>query len=349
MNIGQKILLITIGLFLGAFLELHAQSAQIYGKVLDSNTGERLNNVTVSLILGNNTVSQTRTEEDGTYTFTVTQAGNYQLNFQRAEYDDFSYTSVRVRAGESMRRDAMMQRPPRFISVTEVGNHSIEKDYLDIGDITTPQFFYVDFFNSGGVDIHYVTGKMSEWITEVTPSSGTLRPNESNRITIRIDPDKFEAGETTGKVLIITNNGNRVLPIKAIGRFPEIITLPIVDVWPSRFESQINFNGRHTFIEMGYVFSDIDEIPTTINGNVVLVSATHLSTFTYSSQFTFAFTGRHSFPWLDLEITNLFPPEFFCRTYYVRAFLRYANGVVIYSDNVEQFTLMEFMCDWFEW
>ena len=349
MSIRQKILLIITCLFLLVHYELYAQNGRVFGKVVDNNTGECLSNVSISLIFGNSTAGQFTTTVDGTYTFDITQAGNYQLKFIRAEYDDFSYTSFQVRIGESIRKDVPLQKPPSFLRITEVGNHNTEISVLNIGAITAPETYYVDFVNWGSVDIDYVTGKMCEWLT-VSPSSGTLKPigsgeNESNRITIKINPDKFEAGKTTGKLLIITNNGNKVLDIKAIGKFPEIITLPPTPILlPQKFHCQINFKGKHTYKEMGYCFSDINSNPT-VNDNVVLASTYHLSTYDYDDNFTFGLTDMHKFPWLGTN--ELFPPEFFCQTYYIRAFLKYENenNIIIYSDNVEKFTLMEFMCD----
>lgn len=341
MKIFLKILSIYILL---SSTELYGQNGSVFGKVVDNSTGECLSNVSVSLMQGSNTIGQHTTTKDGTYTFDITQSGNYQLNFQRVEYDVFSYSTFYVHAGEFMRKDVSLQKPPRFLQITEVNNHNKEIEVLDIGELTSENTYYFDFFNSGGIDIDYVTSKMCEWITTVTPSSGTLKPNESHRITVKINPDKFEAGKTTGKMLIITNNGNKVLPIKAIGKFPKIITRPPSPILlPQQFKCEISFNGRHTFKEMGYCFSDINPIPT-VNDNVVLAMAYKLDTFEYDDNLTYAVTGQHEFSWLGG--TELFDPNFACRTYYIRAFLKYENenNTIVYSDNVEKFTLMEFLC-----
>lgn len=344
MNVKQKILFI-ICIFLFCFSISYAQNGCIFGKIVDSNTGEFLSNVSVSLILGGNTVGQLTTKEDGLYTFDITQSGNYQLTFKKTEYDKFSYSSFYVSSNESIRKDVPLQKPARFICITEVNNPDEEIDSLDIGAITCSEIYYVNFVNWGGVTINYVTDKMCEWITEVTPSSGTLKPNESNRITIKIDPDKFEAGKTTGKILIITNNGNKVLSIKAIGKFPEIITLPPTqdfadgDSWPNAFNAEISFNGRHTFKEMGYCFSDINSVPT-INDNVVL--ANDLGTYAYKDYWA----DENSFPWGEWSDDDPLGLEYACHTYYVRAFLIYENenNLVLYSDNIEQFTLWDILC-----
>jgi hypothetical protein len=353
MNIKQKTLSIIIGLFLSSFSILYAQSGRIYGKIVDANTGECLSNVTVSLILeGSSTESQSITKEDGAYTFDITPKGNYQLKCKKPDYDNFSYASFYVRAGESLRKDVPLQKPPQFLRITELGKND-EIDALNIGALTVSDVYYVDFVNFGGVDINFVTSKMCEWITEVTPSSGTLKPIGSDElyratIKIKIDPDKFEAGKTTGKVLIITNNGNKVLNIKAVGKFPEIKTLALTTAYndpqnkfPDTFRSEIKFNGRHTFKEIGYCFSDVNKNPT-INDNVVL--ANDAGNYDYKDYWMFGLTGKHLFPWLDSS--ELFDPDFACRTYYVRTFLKYdnENNVVLYSNNVAQFTLWEILC-----
>lgn len=335
-----KILL--LGLLLPGYSGAEGQYGWVYGKVVDSRTGECLPHIAVSLMQGGSIIDNCVTQNNGRYCFRITQEGEYRLVFNNPEYNEFSYIAFPVRSGDSIRKDAALQFPARFIRITEVNDREKEVEILDVGALTEETMYYVDFFNSGEVDMEYVTGKMSEWITAVTPSSGTLKPNESNRITIKINPEKFEAGKTTGKVLIITNNGNKVLPVKAIGKFPEITILHPEGLFPQKFRCQISFNGKHTFKEVGYCFSDENSIPT-LNDQVVLASLYELDTFEYDDFLTNGVTGKHRFPWLG---GTLFNPEFECRTYYVRAFLKYenANDTVIYSNNVEQFTLWEILC-----
>lgn len=341
MKVFLNILLLSL-LLLGYF-EADGQTGWIYGKVVDGSTGECLNRVKVSLMQNEGTIEQFTTQEDGRYWFDIAEEGEYQLMFKRVEYDSSFYAVFPVRFGDSIRKDAALQFPAHFIRITEVNDSKKEIEMLDVGALTEESVYYVDFFNSGEVDIEYVIGKMSEWITEVTPSVGILKPNESNRITIKINPDKLEAGKTTGKVLVITNNGNKVLPIKAIGKFPEITVLPTEDNFPQKFQCQVSFNGRHTFKEVGYCFSDENAIPT-INDQVVLAFQYEWNTFEYDDFLEHIMTGSHKFPWL--EGTELFDPEFVCRTYYVRAFLKYENenDTIVYSNNVTQFTLLEFLC-----
>ena len=341
MNVCLKIL--SLCLLLSAFGGAYGQCGWVYGKVVDGSTGERLSGVMVTLLQDGETIDRKMTTDDGSYRFGIPREDKYRLMFEKSELDSSFYAAFPVRCGDSIRKDASLQKTPRFIRITEVNDPEKEIKMLDVGALTEESLYYVDFFNSGEVDIEYVTGTMSEWITSVTPSSGILRPNESIRITIKINPEKFEAGRTTGKVLVMTNNGNAVLPIKAIGKFPEITMLPIEGYFPSKFQCQISFNGKHTFKEVGYCFSDKDTIPA-IDAQVVLAFQYMLDVFEYNDVLTYGVTGKYEFPWL--EGTELFDPEFACRTYYVRAFLRYGdeNDIVIYSGNVEQFTLWDILC-----
>lgn len=340
MNVFFKIL--SLCLLLSGYSEVYGQCGWVYGKVVDSNTGECLPRVVVSLIQGEGAIEHFTIQDDGYYWFKIAQEGEYQLVFKKTEYDDFSYAAFPIRLGDSLRKDAALLFPARFIRITEVNDREKEVEMLDVGALTEETMYYVDFFNSGEVDMEYVTGKMNEWITAVTPSSGTLKPNESNRITIKINPEKFEAGKTTGNVLIITNNGNKVLPIKAIGKFPEITMLHPEGLFPQKFRCQISFDRQHTFKEVGYCFSYENSIPT-LQDQVVLAAQYELDTFEYDDFLGNGVTGKYKFPWLG---GALFNPEFECRTYYVRAFLKYENenDTVIYSNNVEQFTLWEFLC-----
>ncbi len=341
MNVFLKIF--SLCLLLPGYSEVYGQCGWVYGKVVDSNTGERLSRVVVSLIQGAGAIEHFTTQDDGNYWFKIAQEGEYQLVFKKTEYDDFSYAAFPLRSGDSIRKDAPLRKPPRFIRITEVNDSEKEIKMLDVGALRNENVYYVDFFNSGEVEIEYVTGKMNEWITDVTPSSGTLKPNESNRIAIKINPDKFEAGKTTGKVLVITNNGNKVLPIKAIGKFPEVTTVVPDALFPRKFQCQISFNGRHTFKEVGYCFSDENSIPT-VKDPVVLASMFEFENYEYDDFYMHVLTDKYQFPWF--QSTELFDPKFACRTYYVRAYLKYENenDTIIYSRNVEQFTLWEILC-----
>jgi hypothetical protein len=206
---------------------------------------------------------------------------------------------------------------------------------INVGAINSSQSYHVDFFNSGATTLKYITGTNRQWITIVTPATSTIAPIQSQRITITIDPTKFEAGRTTGKVLVISNNGNAVLSIKAVGKYPEISVLPIEDPFPNTFRSEVTFNGNHTFKEMGYCFSHTNSLPTT-NDNYVL--ANDIGSFTYKDYWS----DSSQFPWIG----NLNWVDEVCQTWYVSAFLTYENetDTIIYSSNVEQFILWDILC-----
>ena len=77
---------------------------------------------------------------------------------------------------------------------------------------------------------------------------------------------------------------------------------------------------------------------------VVLASMFEFENYEYDDFYMHVLTDKYQFPWF--QSTELFDPKFACRTYYVRAYLKYENenDTIIYSRNVEQFTLWEILC-----
>jgi hypothetical protein len=333
-------------LFLLSFTRLSGQII-LYGKVIDGNTGERLDNALVQLLsFENSLIEQKQTESNGEYRFNIKQTGSYRLKVCRAEYDNFVYETIKINQDDSIRRDVPLEKPPKFLCIINVNGTNC-KDTLKEKEIGNDKLFRFKLFNSGPVPLKWIVGQNKEWISvfssEKHTTSGILdsESNENSQIMdVTINPDKLEAGLTVGKVLVMSNNGNAILSIKATGKYPEISILPIKELWPSEFKGVIQFEGRHTYKEMGFCFSDINENPS-IKDNVVL--ANDIGNFTYNDHLNYGINGSSNFSWLE----GFLKEEDICRTYYVRAFLKYENenDTVIYSKNVEHFTLLEIFCE----
>ena len=330
-------------LFMCCVQALSAQTGCVYGKVLDFNTTMELSNVCVSLLHKGGVEERTFTNELGEYRIKVEKNKSYQLQFDKAEYNT-TKESLCLKGKDAMRRDAIIGKPLGFLRITEVGNAEKEIEVIDVGALEVPSSYYVQFFNGGSENIEYRIGCMQEWITEITPSSGILKPNESPVIlTIKVDPKKFEAGKTTGKILIKTNVGSRILSVKAIGKFPVLTVLPPIskftedpdNLFPDTFRAKIEFEGKHTFEKMGYCFAENNPLPT-INDAVVYMN--DMGDYSYYAHYA----DTMAFPWLTME-GGWIP----CQRFYVRAFLLYnnENKLVHYSRNVEKFILWDLFCD----
>ncbi|MCM1531395.1 MAG: hypothetical protein NC048_03000 [Bacteroides sp.] len=320
---------------------LYAQTGCVYGKVLDFHTAELLPHVGVSLLYNGRVEGRVFTDEQGTYSLRVERNKMYQLRFDKAEYGVVT-EDLYVEGADSLQRDAIIGRPMDMLRITEVGNKDKEVDRIDVGALESPASYYVQLFNGGGEALEYSIGSVQEWITEIIPASGVLKPNGNPEFfTIKIDPKKFEAGKTTGKILIKTNFGSKILTVTAVGKFPTLTVLPPItrgtddpdNLFPDTFIAEIEFLGRHTFEKMGYCFAENDSLPT-INDNVVYVN--DLGDYSFYSHYS-----ETPLPWLTME--GGWVP---CQTFYIRAFLVYnnENKVVHYSKNVQKITLWDILC-----
>lgn len=319
----------------------YAQMGYVYGKVLDYYTAEALANVGISLLYNDCVEGRVFTDEKGDYGIKMEKNKLYQLRFDKAEYHEIT-EYLYIAEEDSICRDAIIGKPLGVLHITEVGNRDKEVDIIDIGALEVPTSYYVQLFNSGGKDIEYNIGSMQKWITEITPSSGVLKPNENPVIfTIKIDSNKFEAGKTAGKILIITNSGSKILTIKAVGKYPVLTVLPPItqgiqdtnNLFPDTFRAEIEFEGNHTFEKMGYCFAENNSLPT-INDSVVYVN--DLGSYSFYSHYS-----ETALPWLTMA--GGWVP---CQIFYVRAFLMYnnENKLVHYSHNVEKFILWDIFC-----
>lgn len=331
----KKIFFVYVIVFLECSI-LCAQPCIVYGKVLDYGTGKRMGTVPIGLVKNGEVESSMRTDDRGEYSFEATKNQVYQLFVKLVDYevleDEF------VCSVDSMRRDVVMYKPMKILYITEVGNADKEVELLDIGAIRAQTSYYVQFFNAGSESITYHIGSMRKWITEISPLSGAIEPNEMMIVTIKIDPKKFEAGDIVGDILVMTNDGCKILRIKAIGEYPVLTMLPPVKQYgfgdPDTFITKIEFEGQHTFKKLGYCYSYTNQLPT-VEDNVVF--ANDMGTYAYDMLYDL----EHSLSWF-----NSFFDEA-CRTYYIRSFLVYEKGqdtIIHYSWNVEKFTIMEELC-----
>lgn len=176
----------------------------IHGTIIDAINGQPINNVAVTLTPGGKT---TVTGSDGSYQYIDITPGEYTVQAQSAGYQSNS-KSVTVEAGTVARCDMQL--------VPGNGTLFIQNPNARFGLSSTSQSVLLR--NTGTDRIEWSVEYNCTWISAVTPASGSIDPNGSATLTIRINraliPDNQEASTI---VMVNSTGGNATIYVSANG------------------------------------------------------------------------------------------------------------------------------------
>lgn len=295
------------------FEDTSTKQGSIYGTVVDFSTGEPIHNANIQLRPSGET---TLTGSDGMYEFIDIPEGNYSISVSKAEYTDLidDYI-IKLKGGQRMRRDLMIEKIPTYIRITDMVGQDITG--LDFGSNPSTNMLSFSIYNNGIVsidcDIHY----SCKWIVSVSEIPNTLRPGQNVMVTVQIDRSKLDAGNNTTMLYISSNNGSNALLIQAVGDafIPLVSTLPVtymdgtITPWCNTFNAEVLAVGNPAYHKRGFCYSATNPNPT-INDNRIDVAGTGL--------------GKYSYTYWD------FPPK--KQIYYVRAWVIYGNNKIQYGE-----------------
>ena len=287
----------------------------IYGVITDYATGEPIANANVQL---RPTGETTLTGYDGRFEFIDMAEGDYSLIVSKAEYTDLidDYV-ISVRSGLRLRRDVQIKKVPTYIRITDMKGNDISS--LDFSSEASTNVLSFNIYNNGTVKINCNFTYSCDWITFISPTSCTIVPGNNAMITIQIDRSKLKADLNTTFLYVSSNNGSNMLLVSAIGEeiLPNVVTLPVTYVngeitpWCNTFHAQVTIEGNPAYYKRGFCFSATNSMPT-INDNKIEIQGTGLGEYSYT---------HRTFP------SNT-------QKYYVRSWLMYGSGNIIYGNVV---------------
>lgn len=317
----KDLYVIAITMFVNLFLacenynfeDTSAEQGSIYGTIVDFSTGEPIHNANIQLRPSGET---TLTGSDGMYEFIDIPEGNYSISVSKAEYTDLidDYI-IKLKGGQRMRRDLMIEKIPTYIRITDMVGQDITG--LDFGSNPSTNMLSFSIYNNGTVsidcDIHY----SCKWIVSVSEIPNTLRPGQNVMVTVQIDRSKLDAGNNTTMLYISSNNGSNALLIQAVGDafIPLVSTLPVtymdgtITPWCNTFNAEVLAVGNPAYHKRGFCYSATNPNPT-INDNRIDVAGTGL--------------GKYSYTYWN------FPQK--KQIYYVRAWVIYGNNKIQYGE-----------------
>lgn len=205
------------------------------------------------------------------------------------------------------------------LSIVDIDGRTMSE--IDFGEkeTETTRIFYL--YNGGNESISWEIVSTSNWVN-AQDSVGTLETKKNKAVPITIDRDLLEKGLNTTTLVVMSNNGNAEIEIKATNNRENIVvsTLEVtnIEATSATFNGKIVESGNPKYIERGFVCNQI--------------GAPILETSEFRLTAPVADTGIYSSEIAELKENT---------TYFVRAYARNVLGLV-YSDNVVKFETFEY-------
>ena len=173
-------------------------SGSIEGIVKDNVTSEPLQGVSITLSPSGKSAT---TGNDGRYSFTELDAGNYSIEFSKVGYEA-NKKEVTVLAGKPMQVDAMLNKITNALIVNPTT--------LNFGDLETSKTLFVYSLEQLG-DIRYTIKVDADWIS-LSKSDGNAT-STGDKITITIDRSKLSIGNYEKNITVTSSYGEVVIPV----------------------------------------------------------------------------------------------------------------------------------------
>lgn len=164
----------------------------VYGFVADEATGEPIQTASVTINPGG---KKTVTGSDGRFEYTTLEAGQYSLQIAKDGYQT-NVGHVTVVPGQTAQCDILLRPGDGYLKVN--------KAEINLG--TTNNMAAFEITNSGKIDLQWTIKEDCEWISEITPSSGSTASDKRSSVTVKIDRSKLENGKKYSYSIVITSN-----------------------------------------------------------------------------------------------------------------------------------------------
>ena len=192
------------GAFTGCEKESEKAKSTIKGVVTDKETGEPLSGVIITLQPGN---KQVQTTEDGVYILDNLKVGTYTLKAQKDGYVDYIQEELQLVADQTTTVDIEMEEPFVEFQITDETGNIIEEKGCGIESSFKLK-------NVGNIAGEWRMEWEADWITEISPASGTLAAGATETITMK---KKLEEGDKETVLTIKTDSVDLSLKIVSKG------------------------------------------------------------------------------------------------------------------------------------
>ncbi|MBQ6732511.1 MAG: carboxypeptidase regulatory-like domain-containing protein [Paludibacteraceae bacterium] len=297
------ILLALIVIFAGCKNNNELYVGSVYGTIIDKATGKAIRNAGVELMsLGLKTV----TGDDGQFEFAKVEEGKYNLFVTKSGYKDFKSNDIVVRSNnENKPVSIQIEKLPPSLTIVDDSENVIDAIDFSSDDGVVMKSFNI--FNNGEEVLEWSIAFQCTWIKAISKIEGSLKANATQSIVITIDRSKLNVGDNSTIFQIVSNNGSKQLNIRASGlKFVETSDATDIGITSAVINASIIRNTEPAISEYGFVYSK-SPAPSVNNGAIIVSIKGSPKIGSYNSRIE------------ELEENG---------TYYVRAFIKYADEVV---------------------
>lgn len=248
--------------------------------ITEEHTLETLSGVSIQLFSDEDpAVTPTdRTDNSGRCTFSNIPIGAYHMNLSKPGYESKEGLTQRINGGDNPNKEISLKR-----ATTEL---TVAPNPLDFGsEIGVVQKAF-SLVNPNYEELAWsVMDPKVDWIVSVCDKdgnkSGYIKYNQEVAMSVTIDRGLLPSGAQASTIVILSNAGQSVLEVKAIGEDREEPTVNILDETTvtsstATLKGEITSPGVPRYEERGFYYSDnkIDEKSIENNPAVVKVPAT---------------------------------------------------------------------------
>ena len=174
---------------------------EITGTVKDGKTSLLVENALVSIISGNETRSIT-TQTDGVFSFKRIQPGSVQIRVTKDKYELYTQ-NIKVSAGENSTVTTTLQPKTAILDISPAT--------LDFTGLEVSKVIYIKNATGSGT-IGFSTKSNENWMS-VSPSTGTVRDNQTVTLTVTVDRKGLAYGNYTGAIVFNADNNSIIYNI----------------------------------------------------------------------------------------------------------------------------------------
>ncbi len=187
----------------GCAEDISLSTGELSGSISDKTTGEPVSTVNVTLTPGGRS---TVTGSDGAFQFSELEEGSYVIEISKEGYNENS-KAIYVSGGTNTSTHLLIERIPAMVTA--------DRDTLDFGNTDGINTLSFGIINRSYDDLDWEIIENCDWITKVTPATGTLSYGKTETIVVEIDRNKLTNGRNESVLVIRASDGRAEVLVTA--------------------------------------------------------------------------------------------------------------------------------------